>query len=363
MPDLLPIAFKDFVNRLFNPVTYTLLVIAGFVFLLAAYRWWTRPKIFWSVLAALFLLLLASIGDPNFKLIVGKGDNVPIVAMLFIVFFFTWLSLRQAAINDERMEKGLPTMEEEEKHDRVLVWPDLVFTEFLSAIAFTILLIVWSMLVDAPLEDPADAMATPNPSKAPWYFLGLQEMLVYFDPWLAGVVLPGMIISGLILIPYCDPNPRGNGYYTLRERPFAIAVFLFGFLVLWISLIFMGTALRGPNWNFFGPYEKWDPHKLVPLNNINLSQMFWVDLLGRKLPAEPLVRELPGILLVAGYLFLTPPLLLLIPAVRNLYSRMGFVRYSLMMVHLLVMAGMVFKMVLRWTFNLKYIVAIERYNI
>ena len=78
-------------------------------------------------------------------------------------------------------------------------------------------MIVWSILLKAPLEEPANPTDSPNPSKAPWYFLGLQEMLVYFDPWLAGVVLPSLIIVGLMAIPYIDTNPKGNGYFTFQR--------------------------------------------------------------------------------------------------------------------------------------------------
>ena len=101
-------------------------------------------------------------------------------------------------------------------------------------------------------------------------------MLVYFDPWLAGVVFPSLIIVGLMAIPYIDSNPKGNGYYTFKERTVAITLFLFGFLILWVLLIILGTFLRGPNWNFFGPYEYWDLHKLEALNNVNLSEYIWV---------------------------------------------------------------------------------------
>ena len=114
-------------------------------------------------------------------------------------------------------------------------------------------------------------------------------MLVYFDPWLAGVVLPGLIIVGLIAIPYIDRNPKGNGYYTFTERKAEITLFLFGFVILWSSLIVLGTFLRGPNWNFFGPFEFWDLHKLEALVNVNLSEYIWM----RRLPdraAEQLVR-------------------------------------------------------------------------
>ena len=113
----------------------------------------------------------------------------------------------------------------------------------------TAFLTVWAIFLRAPLEQPADPNIAPNPAKAPWYFLGLQEMLVYFDPWLAGVVLPGLIVVGLIAIPYIDKNPKGNGYYTFKERRFAISTFMFGFVILWSVLIIFGTFLRGPNSN------------------------------------------------------------------------------------------------------------------
>ncbi|MBI2001357.1 MAG: cytochrome C, partial [candidate division NC10 bacterium] len=86
--------------------------------------------------------------------------------------------------------------------DRVHVWPFLVRNEWICTLIVMVLLTVWSIVINAPLEEPANPANTPNPSKAPWYFLGLQEMLVYFDPWMAGVVLPSLIIIGLMLIPY-----------------------------------------------------------------------------------------------------------------------------------------------------------------
>src|SRR5919206_491138 len=136
----------------------------------------------------------------------------------------------------------------------VLVWPDLVYTELICMVIATAALVVWGVLLKAPLEQPATSAKAPNPSKAPWYFLGLQEMLVYFDPWMAGVVLPSFII-----------------------------------VVLWVVLIVLGTFLRGPNWNFFGPFSFWDPHKVDPLNNINVSEIFWLHWLGKPLAGMPLL--------------------------------------------------------------------------
>ena len=100
--------------------------------------------------------------------------------------------------------------------DKVHTWPYLVRAEFIAGCVLLLVLMVWSITVDAPMEEPANPTKTPNPSKAPWYFLGLQEMLVYFDPWMAGVVLPSMIIVGLMAIPYIDTNKAGNGYYTIQ---------------------------------------------------------------------------------------------------------------------------------------------------
>jgi hypothetical protein len=159
--------------------------------------------------------------DDNFKLIVTKPENVPIVGLIFLLVFFVWYSMREAVLNDRRIAAGRGPVEKEES-DRVWVWPDLVYTELISLILCTVVLIVWSILLKAPLEQPANRAVTPNPSKAPWYFLGLQEMLVYYDPWMAGVVLPTMILVGLIAIPYIDYNPKGCGYYTFAQRKFAV---------------------------------------------------------------------------------------------------------------------------------------------
>lgn len=356
----LPQAFKDFLNSAFDPIVYTVLSVLLFIGMMFGYKTWTKPKIALSILGIGVLFFVLAFPDMNFRKIVTKPDNVPIVALIFVLGFYTWWALRQAAINDERIEKGLPPMEATEANDRVLSWPDLIYSELICAVIFTVILVVWGVLLNAPLEEPASPGKTPNPSKAPWYFLGLQEMLVYFDPWIAGVVLPSMIISGLMLVPYCDKNPKGVGYYTLKERPLAVGTFMFGFLILWISLIVMGTFLRGPNWNFFGPFENWDVHKLQTLSNVNLSEYFWVKWLHTALPQNFLVREMPGILLTVVYMAALPPILAF-TFCKGLYKHCGFIRYNLVMSHLLVMVGMVIKMLLRWTISLKYVVFIPEY--
>jgi len=237
----------------------------------------------WGLMVFLAAFFGFGLTDENFSLIIGKPDNVPIVALIFLLAFFIWFSIREGVRNDRRIADGKPPIEKDEE-DRVWTWPDLVYTELIAIVVCTVIIIVWSIGLEAPLEQPANPANTPNPSKAPWYFLGLQEMLVYFDPWLAGVVLPSLIVVGLMAIPYVDTNPKGNGYFTFKERKAEITIFLFGFVVLWSSLIVLGTFLRGPNWNFFGPFEYWDIHKLQPLTNVQLSEYIWVYGFGTAFP-------------------------------------------------------------------------------
>jgi hypothetical protein len=350
---------KDFFNLLADPRLFFILGVVGLVVIIWKREAIASNAIGYGAMGFLSLFFLWGAFDPNFRLIIGKPDNVPIVGLIFLLVFFTWYSMREAVLNDRRLAAGKPPIEKEEEN-RVWVWPDLVYTELISLILCSVVLIVWSIVLKAPLEQPANNAATPNPSKAPWYFLGLQEMLVYFDPWLAGVVLPGLIIVGLMAIPYIDTNPKGNGYYTFSERKSEIVLFLFGFVILWSSLIVLGTFLRGPNWNFFGPFEYWDIHKLEALTNVNLSEYFWVRLLGTGVPTFWLTREIVGILLTVVYVFLVP-VVLAKRTFRRYYEQMGPTRYYVGAFLFLMMMSLPIKMLLRWIFNLKYIVAIPEF--
>jgi hypothetical protein len=347
---------KGIANAVADPRLFFILAVAALFVVL-----WQREKIAsnafgYGTLVILGLFFAFGTTDPNFRSIVTKPDNVPIVGLIFLLVFFVWYSIREGVLNDRRIAAGTGPIEKAES-DRVWVWPDLVYTELISLIVCSVILIVWSILLKAPLEQPANPANTPNPSKAPWYFLGLQEMLVYFDPWLAGVVLPGLIIVGLICIPYIDKNPKGNGYYTFNERKAEITLFLFGFAVLWSSLIVLGTFLRGPNWNFFGPFEFWDIHKLAALTNVNLSEYFWIRGLKTSYPSAWIVRETPGIILVLFYVFVLP-VVLAKSLFKTYFVKLGAARYYVFVFLFLSMMSLPAKMLARWIFNLKYIVAI-----
>jgi hypothetical protein len=347
---------KNVINYLSAPTYFFTIVTIGWWAMMKYHRVWIQTKymkpVFWLSLVGLGLALT----DPNFRSEALKPDNIPIWFMSYGVGFFVWLCFYRGARNDELMAEGKPNMEKEESDKKVYTWPDLVYSELICMVLFTAFLILWAIIFKAPLEEPANAGVTPAVAKAPWYFLGLQEMLVYFDPWIAGVVLPVLIITGLIALPYLDLNPKGNGYYTIKERFWLIWAFGFGFIVLWIALIFLGTFMRGPGWNFFGPFEYWDTHKVEALSNINLSEIVWIKFLNTGLPSNLLVREFMGLAICIGYLAILP-VVLAKTVLSKFYEEFGFVRYNVLMIHLLIMAALPVKMYLRWLLNLKYIVA------
>jgi hypothetical protein len=198
-----------------------------------------------------------------------------------------------------------------------------------------------------------------NPAKAPWYFLGLQEMLVYFDPWMAGVVMPTLIIFGLMVIPYIDENPLGSGYYVFRQRKFAILTFCFGFLVLWLTMIFIGTFIRGPGWMWFWPGQTWDHNRLVFEVNRDLPDLF-------------------GISGVWGKFFLGGAVVLLFYAIvgwaihrlctitafnRKVLQKMSVIQYLTMQFFLITMLSLPAKILLRLLFRIKYVWITPWFNI
>jgi hypothetical protein len=134
--------------------------------------------------------------------------------------------------------------------DKVHTWPHLLAVEFVAALACTAFLFIFSWFVNAPLLQAANVNQTPNPSKAPWYFLGLQELLTMFHPMIAGVTLPGMGLIALILAPYIDKNPSNKP----EDRKF-ITSLMTVHLMFWAVLVMIGSFFRGPGFNFVFPWR------------------------------------------------------------------------------------------------------------
>jgi hypothetical protein len=307
--------------------------------------------------------------------ILATPDNVPITLLLFVIPFYTWYGLRQAFANDRLIGELEANPEMAKTHHRktqpwrpgwareVHVWPYLLRIEFLAAIIVTVILFAWSITLNAPLEEPANPTLTMNPSKAPWYFLGLQEMLVYFDPWMAGVVLPSLIIVGLMVIPYIDTNPLGNGYYTLKQRKYAILTFIFGFIILWISMIIIGTMIRGPGWMWFWPGQTWDHNRLIFEVNRDLHEIILLPLGIRNAIANFMVGAIACLVYVVGATWLVHKLITRTEFNRKIYARMSLLQYVTMQVFLVVMLALPVKMILRLLFRVKYVWVTPWFNI
>ncbi len=303
--------------------------------------------------------------------IVSLPDNVPIVLLLFVVPFYTWYGLRQAHANDRLIAQLEADPAMAKTHHRktqpwkpgwakeVHVWPFLLRIELLATIIVTIILMVWSITLNAPLEEPSNPTLTMNPSKAPWYFLGLQEMLVYFDPWIAGVIMPSLIIVGLMVVPYIDANPLGNGYYTYKQRKFAIWTFIFGFIILWVSMIVIGTLIRGPGWMWFWPGMTWDHNRLIFEVNKDLP-----DFLGIKNWIGKIVvgATALGIYGVAAWVGIHK-LIVLTPLSRKIYARMSLLQYVTMQIFLVTMLFLPIKILLRLVLTMKYVLVTPWFNV
>ena len=134
--------------------------------------------------------------------------------------------------------------------DKVHTWPHLLAAEFVAALACMSFTFFFSVFVNAPLLQQANINKTPNPSKAPWYFLGLQELLTMFHPMIAGVTIPGVGLVALILAPYIDKNPSNKP----EDRKFAISLMTV-FLMFWAVLVIIGSFFRGPGFNFTLPWR------------------------------------------------------------------------------------------------------------
>jgi hypothetical protein len=280
---------------------------------------------------------------------------------------------REAPRATKRSSRPVPTASSEHYE---LTWPYFMYTIVLCFLVTTIFLWLWSMLMPAPLEPLADPNKTPNPPKAPWYFVGLQELLVYFDPWIAGVVLPTLIIVGLMAIPYLDKSPQGIGEYNYQDRKFAVIVFSLG-TAFWFLLIIVGYFFRGPSWEWYWPWESWEVHK----ESHSVTFSIFCDASVSAADLQRCVSQNPWlgvfVLLAGAVLFVALPVALpvlvgpqaregsrlkkLCNGLQEFYEKRGPTVYTIEMLLLLSMIGIPIKMILRLFFNVKYILTFPAY--
>ena len=303
--------------------------------------------------------------------IVSQPDNVPIVGLAFVVPFYAWFAWRQARATDRLIaeletDPALAAIHHRKAHpfqqgwERELpVWPYLLRIEFLAALIVSVLLLVWAIALNAPLEEPANPNYSMSLAKAPWYFVGLQEMLVYFDPWFAGVVLPTLIIFGLLAFPYIDANPLGSGYYTLRQRGVALWSFGAGFFI-WLLLIFIGTFVRGPGWMWFWPGQTWDHTRVIYEVNRNLAGVTGIT--------NPLLAGIVGVVALAVFYFVASRIVHML-VTRTAFDRRILERTSLLQYLIFqffattILLGLPVKMILRLVFRIQYVLVTPWFNI
>ncbi|MEN6451064.1 MAG: hypothetical protein ABFC96_11280 [Thermoguttaceae bacterium] len=252
----MPEAVKAAIDDALTPATAFLGWFATLAVLYLGRRWFVRPGV------AVFLLILslsflgASLGDRQFAAVALTPDAVAVWVMLYLLAFFTWLATAQAVQNDDRWT-GLASEEAsaaEQERSMAPVWPDLVASEIVCASVVLTLVLAWSLAVPAPLEQPANPALTPNPAKAPWYFLGVQEMLFWLGQPSRGVAALLLAVAALMALPYVDRGPATAGCYTIRPRRTVYLLFQSAFW-LTVLLTVVGIFLRGADWGFFGPYR------------------------------------------------------------------------------------------------------------
>jgi hypothetical protein len=249
-----------------------------------------------------------------------------------------WEYVKDVNVKGEFRE-GFDTLTVKEQDYTVKHLRDSVGIEFIAGLIFTFIIMVWSLFMNAPLKELANPSDTPIDERAPWYFIGLQELLIYFDPWLAGVIIPSILLVGLIVLPFIDPNKEtGIGRYTLRDRPVAVPAFCFGF-AMWYVLIIIGQFFRGPARMFYWPWEDKSVLKVLP------------------------VTELVNFHIAGGFAFfiLYFGICLVVPQLifKNFYKTLGVVRYYIFMALSATMLLVPIKIFLRYVFDVKYILTFQ----
>ncbi len=162
----MPQFMRDAIDFVAGPTTFFVGATIGFAAMIRWRRQFVNGLVGWAIVNLFLLYFGLSMTDFDFRDIVTKPDNVPIVGLLILVGYFSWYALRRAVINDARMAQGLPSLEELEP-DKTLTWPDLVYTELICMVILTIVLVVWGIALQAPLEQPASSTVAPNPRRPP----------------------------------------------------------------------------------------------------------------------------------------------------------------------------------------------------
>ena len=245
----------------------------------------------------------------------------------------------------------LPTAAKRPPRALVHTWPNLVRKEVLAAMAVALCLLALGALIDAPLDAPADPNAAPLELKAPWYFVGLQELLVYLEPWIVGGLLPALGLLALLALPFLDHAPANEGF-GIRRRPLAHAAFAAA-LFSWAALTIVGAIFRGPEWTFLWPWQGWDPRIAVPMAPRSLGDALGLSGNLATATAVAAVCFWLGMFALGG-LWLS----------RRQLSRAASPRRAWLLAFLLaVFGGLAMKVLLQMVFGIRYVFRIRGFGV
>jgi quinol-cytochrome oxidoreductase complex cytochrome b subunit len=213
---------------------------------------------YWAITVGTSIVAYVPLAGPAGRFLLLGGNEIGEAALLrFYVLhclILPFLASGLIALHIWRVRKdGGLSRPAGQRVRRVSTWPHLLFRELLVLLALLVALNLAALLFDAPLEEVADATRTPNPAKAPWYFLGLQE-LVHHSALVGGVLVPAIAVGSLLLLPYLDATRSGVGTWFARERRLANCLFAAG-IACAVILTIIGTFFRGPNWAWVWPWQ------------------------------------------------------------------------------------------------------------
>ena len=293
-------AFKALVDHLASPPWLFTLALALFLACRGSRRLWT-PAAGAALLVAALALAGLGLSDEGLRHRILHPERLPVAVLCVASLALLWLEMRRAHRHGGAAVAGGPPAD----------GPSFSTADAVAATAVGLALVACALVFPPRLGQMADPSTRPDFVKAPWFFVGLQELGHYVHPWVAYGAVPVLLLSGLLGLPWLAGGAAG----TARGR----ALFLLGWLFVWLGPMVVGALLRGPGWRAFGPFEPWETGPAEPPPRA-LSEIFWSRWLGTVEPASWWLRELPGALLLGGYFVLLPLALTRWKATRGVFA-------------------------------------------
>ncbi len=337
--------FETIVDYLAAPPRFFALMLVTFL-ACRGWKWpWSRVG-GWALFVLATLFMGAGLSDDRFRHLILHPERLPVTLLVVASMVVLWLEMRRLALS----LRGPDGESSGDKGTERAAMPGLSPADAAAAAIVGVALAACALLQPAALGPEADPHSRPDLVKVPWFFVGLQEIESYFDPWVPYLALPLLLVAGLLGLPYLRIGDTGAGRWR--------SLFLFGWLFVWLWPMVVGALLRGPHWNAFTPFQAWDPSRPAALAPRPLSEIFWIGWLRGFEPASWWLRELPGIFLLGVYFVLLPLVLRRWRVTGKAYDsyrgEMGKPRFRAALACLLALMVIPLKMYSRWLLDIGY---------